>query len=255
MHVAIVGKGRLGNAVKRQLDAAGAATVLLSKSTGFDVTGPVSFDGLGTLDAVVEATDILTMKEKMKKKTATAFFTASTKNIGAAVRAAGITRHILVSIVNVSDPDLAANGYYAGKAAQEREILRNPGGVTIIRSTFWYEFAQQSLDRMTLGPLELVPRMVSRPVALDAVAEVVAAAALGQKSVHEHNLCGPEVLGLVEMTKLLSKRPTVTLPLYVPGKAGKAFRGGALVPAEGTAEVIGPTYEQWLHMHQNIPPP
>src|SRR6201989_1477892 len=116
MRAAVIGRGRLGQAVAEQLRIRGAEVVLLSRVNGFDVTRPVSLEEHGRLDAVVEATDIFTISAQKAR----AFFQASTTNVNAAVAQAGIPLHLLISIVNCQDPALAKNGYYAGKAAQEQ---------------------------------------------------------------------------------------------------------------------------------------
>jgi nucleoside-diphosphate-sugar epimerase len=235
--VAVIGRGRLATAVARRLAIRGAEAVVLSRASGFDVTGPVSFAGHGALDAVVEATDVFTNDARR----ATAFFSASTKHLSAAATDAGIPMHLLVSIVNCQHPALAGNGYYAGKAAQERIAARAAAPVTILRSTLWFEFARQNLDRLGVGPLRLVPRMRVRPVALDAVAEVAAQRCLGERSFDRLDLCGPEVTTLWEMTRELPPPKGILVP--VP--AGRALRDGTLLPGPD-AEVVGPRYSQWL---------
>lgn len=70
----------------------------------------------------------------------------------------------------------------AGKAAQERVARVESPGVTIIRSTQWFEFAQQNLDRFTFGPFALIPAMTIKPVALDAVAAVIADTVVGDRT-------------------------------------------------------------------------
>jgi len=47
------------------------------------------------------------------------------------------------------------------------------------------------------------------------------------------------------MTRALPGQPRLLAPLPVPGRAGKAFREGALLPGPD-AEVLGPTFEEWL---------
>ena len=54
---------------------------------------------------------------------------------------------------------LRSSGYFAGKAEQERVAREEHTGLTIVRSTLWFEFARQNLNRMWFGPFAVVPVM------------------------------------------------------------------------------------------------
>lgn len=239
-----MGRGRLALAVRSALVACGADVTLLSRADGVDVTAPFSLAPWGPVDAVVEATDVSTVRARAARD----FFVASTTHVRRAAQDAGVPLHVLVSIVRCTDPELSSGGYYAGKAAQERAFRDLPSGVTrgaLLRSTLWFEFVRQNLDRMGRGPVALVPRMRVRPCALDAVAAVVAERCVGARTFVEHDVCGPEETTLGEMTRALPDRPPVRVPLPVPGASGRAMRAGGLLPPAGT-EVVGPSFTAWL---------
>lgn len=221
---------------------------MLSRSTGFDVSSPVSFAGMGPIDAVVEATNIATMSAT----TAVDFFTASTHHISQAAAEAGIGKHVLLSIVNCDDEGAQAYGYYAGKAAQERAARAMNQAVTIVRTTQWFEFAQQMAQQMKRGPVTVVPKMRTQPVELRAVADVIAQCCIGERTGALYEVCGPEQMWLRDMVKALPETGVV-LQFPMPGKAGKAFRDGTLVP-EPDCEVIGSTFHEWLGNHSGQPP-
>lgn len=84
---------------------------------------------LGPADVVIEATDIATQRSAVARD----FFARSTRAVGAAARRAGATKHVLVSIVNCDKPELQGNGYYAGKAEQERVARAESASLTIVR--------------------------------------------------------------------------------------------------------------------------
>jgi uncharacterized protein YbjT (DUF2867 family) len=134
---------------------------------------------------------------------------------------------------------------YAGKAAQEEAAAHAAAPVTTLRSTLWFEFARQNLDRTRIGPFRFVPQMRVQPVALDAVAEIAADRCLGTRSFRVLDVCGPEVMTLWKMTLGLPGPKGVPIPLPVPTTAGRAFRNGALLPSPG-AEITGPGYLEWL---------
>ncbi|HEY4534776.1 SDR family oxidoreductase [Enteractinococcus helveticum] len=243
MRVAVVGGGISGKAIKQALLDRGATAELLSRSTGFDVLQDNATLRLAGFDVVIEATGRFTTS----RKTATEFFTRSTRALAAAAQHHG-AHHILLSIVNCERPEVQGYGYFAGKAAQERVARSESDKLTIIRSTQWFEFAAQNLVRLKVGPVSLVPQMTIQPVALEAVAEVIADVAVGGRIGDSVELAGPETMTLWDMTKQLPTRRQVILPLPMPGKLGRAFRKGICVPGP-QAQRIGPLYSRWLAEH------
>ncbi len=239
MEVAVVGGGFSGEAIKRALVERGADVMLLSRSRGFDVLRDDAAERLARAEVIVEATGRFTTG----RKAATDFFTRSTRAIAGAARASG-ARHVLLSIVNCELPEVQGYGYFAGKAAQERVAREQGGRLTIVRSTQWFDFAGQNLDRMRFGPLALVPAMTIKPVAVEAVADVIAECATGARVGELHEVAGPEVMTLWEMTARLPGKAVGPVPLPIPGRMGRAFRRGALVPED--AEVVGPSFSAWL---------
>jgi dTDP-4-dehydrorhamnose reductase len=240
LRVAIVGGGLSGAAIRQALQRRGAEVEMHSRATGFDVLHDDATKNLGDAEVIVEATGHFTLN----RKAATDFFTRSTRAIAAVARTSG-ARHILLSIVNVDLPEMQGYGYFAGKTAQERVAREESERLTIVRSTQWFEFAGQNVDRMKLGPIALVPSMTIKPVALGAVAEVVAESAVGIRSGDIHEVSGPEITTLWEMTKQLPSKRVRPVSVPLPGRWGRAFRDGALVPKEAV-EVVGPSYSTWL---------
>jgi len=236
MRVAVVGGGASGAAIARAVEERGGEVRMLSRRTGFDVLRDDARAALAGMDAVVEATGLFTTSARR----ATRFFTGSTRAVGDAARTSG-ARHVLLSIVGCALPEVQGYGYFAGKAAQERAARATGAELAIVRSTQWFEFARQNLDRMRFGPVALVPGMRIQPVSLDAVAEVVADAALGARQGPVVEVAGPEVTTLWEMTRVLGRPGTMPVPLPIPGRLGRAFGGGALLPGPG-AEIIGPRF-------------
>lgn len=241
MKIAVIGQGNLGQAVARAVSRRGHEPQLHSRSTGFDVAAPdpdYSFDGA---EALVEATDRFTAK----RGEAAEFFAASTRAVAAAAQRAG-ARHILVSIARCDHPDLASFGYYAAKAEQERVAQEQGSDLRIVRTTQWFTFPGMVADMAKVGPLRLIPQALLRPVDLDAAAEVIAAAALGEPRERRIEVCGPQRLTLWELVTALKLPGARLISLPLPGRIGSALRRGALAPADGEAEVVGRTYDEWL---------
>ncbi|WP_220033011.1 hypothetical protein [Curtobacterium sp. MCPF17_046] len=196
-----------------------------------------AFDGA---DVIVEATGQFTTS----RKAATQFFTGSTRAIARAADAVG-AHHVLLSIINCMRPEVQGYGYFAGKTAQEAVARSVSPRLTIVRSTQWFEFARQNLERMRFGPIALVPGMTIAPVALDAVAAVIAAVVVGERSAREVEVAGPNTTTLWNMTKALPEPGAIPVLLPIPGRMGRAFRAGALLPGRDT-EVVGPGFREWL---------
>ncbi|MGC5616907.1 3-beta hydroxysteroid dehydrogenase [Georgenia sp. Z1491] len=246
MRVAIVGGGISGRAIQRAVTDRGGAAVQLSRSTGYDVICHNPLEHLRGYDVIIEAASRFTTSARA----ATDFFTRSTTAVARAANAGG-ARHVLLSIVGCELPEVQGYGYFAGKAAQERMAAEVSEHLVVVRSSQWFEFAEQNLGRMRLGPLVAVPTMRIRPVALDAVADVLADCALARRAGDRHDLVGPEELTLWDMTRRVAGnaagdgRRIRPFPLPLPGRMGRAFRDGTLGRAPG-AEVVGPTFEEWL---------
>jgi uncharacterized protein YbjT (DUF2867 family) len=206
------------------------------------VLGPDAVSQLAGAEAevIIEATGLATIS----RKKAIRFFTGSTRAVAAAARASG-ARHLLLSIVNSDLPQVQGFGYFAGKSAQEKVAREQSPDLVIVRSTQWFEFAGQTLERMKAGPFAFVPAMKTKPVALDAVAKVIAECATGARPGDFHQVAGPETTTLWEMAKQLPGKRVRPVLLAPPTGYGRAFRKGALVPGD-EVEVVGPRFEQWL---------
>ncbi|OYD68189.1 uncharacterized protein YbjT (DUF2867 family) [Rhodococcus sp. OK302] len=245
MRIAVLGgTGLMGKLVVTAARDAGHDVVIAARSTGVDIsTGmgmDAAFDGV---DAVVDVSDHVTNNAKK----AVAFFESAAENIAKAERKAGVKHHVLLSIVNCDDPRLKAFGYYQGKAAQERAVEASGIPFTILRSTQWFEFGEKTVSVMGFGPVALVPRMLSRPVAAKTVARSLLNCVEQGPSGRAADLAGPEDLEIPAMTRTILQRRgqrKLLIPISVPG-AGKAMRSGALLPGPGSMSA-GPTLEEWL---------
>lgn len=240
--IAIVGGGISGQAIQRACQARGLEAGLFSRSTGFDVLHDDARTAFPDAEVIIDAAAHFTTSQRV----ATDFFTLATSRLAAASNALG-AHHILLSIVNCDLPQVQGYGYFAGKVAQERVARAESERLTIVRSTQWFDFAGQTLQRMKFGPFAIVPSMRMQPIALDAVAAVIADTAAGEPS-QLREVAGPEVMTLWELTKQIPHPGIIPIPLAIPTGYGKAFRQGALVP-DDTVPVAGPTLAEWLKTH------
>ena len=243
MRIAVAGgTGVVGSYVVREAGARGHDVVVLARSTGADLTTGVGLaDRLAGVDTVV---DVTSTREQQRAK-AEAFFGTVTRNLLGAGAEAGVGHHVALSIIGI---DLVPSGYYQGKLLQERLVEQGSVPWSILRASQFHEFAQQALGFVTVGPVSLVPRMVTQPVAAREVAAALVDLVEGGPRGRVPDLAGPEVRQLVELVRLVNRERHLgrrVVGVRVPGAWGKGMRSGALTPQEA-----GPrgtqTFEEWL---------
>ncbi|MEH3154333.1 MAG: NmrA family NAD(P)-binding protein [Gordonia paraffinivorans] len=241
MRIAVAGgTGLIGRMVCDAVAAGGDEAVVLARSVGVDVVTGDGLDGaLAGVDAVIDVTNVTTLR----RSESLAFFEAATTNLLAAEQRAGVRHHVLLSIVGVDRVDW---GYYAGKVRQEELCAASPVPTTVLRATQFHEFADQMLARG--GPVAVVPKMLSRPVAAREVAAELVRLARGEAQGLVPEMAGPEELEMPGMVRRLLRargRRTPVLGLRLPGGAGKGMATGGLLPRHD-----GPrgrqTFDEWL---------
>jgi uncharacterized protein YbjT (DUF2867 family) len=220
----------------------GHHVVSLSRAEGVDlITGRGLDQALQDVDTVIDVSGI----QVLSTKKAVDFFTNATQNLLAAGKKAGVKHHVVLSIVGI---DKANSGLYAGKLVQEDEVRH--GGIpwTLLRSTQVHEFVPMSIKAASVGPLVLVPTMVTQPVAAKEVAAALVDAAEAGPKGRIPDLGGPRtehLKGLVSAYLAKTQQKKLIVPLRVPGPMGKAMRTGGLIPAPGSA-VGRQTFQKWL---------
>ncbi|WP_127479234.1 SDR family oxidoreductase [Nocardioides pantholopis] len=246
MRIAVAGAtGVVGRYVVAAARERGHDVVELTRAAGVDLTtetaAGVLEERLAGVAAVVDTTNISTQR----RGAAEAFFGNVTRHLLAAEQTAGVGHHVALSIVGIDHVGL---GYYAGKKLQERLVALGPVSWSILRATQFHEFAEQVLGFARVGPVSLVPQMLSQPVAAREVGAALVDVVEAGPSGLAPDLAGPERLQMVDLARRVSEahglgRRVVGVP--VPGASGRAMRGGALTPAAG-----GPrgsvTFEEWL---------
>jgi uncharacterized protein YbjT (DUF2867 family) len=243
MNIAVAGgTGAVGRFVVSIARERGYRVGVLSRADGVDlVTGEGLPEALEGVDTVIDVASIQTLSAKASVQ----FFSATTRNLLRAGKAAGGQHHLALSIVGA---EKAALGYYAGKLAQEQLVSMGDVPWTILRATQFHEFAQQVLARSSVGPVALVPRMATQPVAAREVAEALVDAAEAGPQGRVTDLGGPRVEQLVDMVRAYagkSGQRKRVLGFTAPGRLWHAMRSGALL-AEPGAAVGRQTFQEWL---------
>jgi uncharacterized protein YbjT (DUF2867 family) len=242
MKIAVAGgTGCVGTHVAEALWDGGDEPIVLSRSTGVDITTGVGLDEvLQGVSAVIDVSNVSTLSRNASIR----FFEQGTRQLLDAGERAGVTHHVALSIVGIDRVD---SGYYAGKRRQEELVLAGTLPASVLRATQFHEFAGQILNRGR-GPVALVPRLRMQPVAAREVARALVALARSTPVGLAPELAGPGVLELTDAAgRLLKARGShrVVIPLRVPGKAGAAMASGALLPT-GPGPRAVQTFAEWL---------
>lgn len=235
MKIAVAGgTGVVGRHVVDVARERGHDVVVLTRSAGVDLTtGAGLAERLAGVDAVVDTSN----QTSQKRAESEAFFGGVTRSL----QAAGAPNVVALSIVGV---DVVPSGYYAGKRLQERLLAEGAVPWSVLRATQFHEFAEQALDFARIGPLSLVPRMVTQPVAAREVGEALVGVAEAGPSGRVPDLAGPEVHDLVDLARRVAHGRRV-VPVRLPGAAGRAMRSGGLLPtSDGPRGAV--TFDAWL---------
>jgi uncharacterized protein YbjT (DUF2867 family) len=194
--VVMGGSGRIGKRVVRNLQERGHETIPASPSSGVNtMTGEGLASVLVNARVVVDVTNSPDSDDLAVMR----FFKTSTQNILAAVKAAHISHHVLLSVVGANR--LQDSGYMRAKVTQEELVKTASVPFTILRSTQFFEFLGIIANINTVrGSVRLPPALV-QPVAADDVAEALADVAESQPMNGIVELAGPEHFWLNEMVR------------------------------------------------------
>jgi uncharacterized protein YbjT (DUF2867 family) len=246
--IAVAGAtGRVGRHVVDLLEVRGHDVVAMSRSRGVDlVTGEGLSDALRGVEVVVDAATGSSPDEDE----ATAFFTASTRNLQEAGERAGVRRMVVVSIIGC---DRFSGGYQAAKVVHEQAMLAGPVPARILRAAQFHEFVEELMTWGRQGDVSYLPRMRTQLVAARTVAQALATLATSPESESQSDeileIAGPRAESLVQMASLLAARrgdPARVEELSDQSDPDAAlFANGALLPGPN-ATLAGPTFEEWL---------
>lgn len=242
MRVAVAGgTGVAGRASVTALEAAGHDPVVLARSTGVDlISGEGLNRALDGVDAVIDASNVNAIGARASIR----FFETAAGNLGRCAREAGVRHIVGLSIVGI---DRVPFGYYQGKLAHEQTLRACGLPVSILRATQFHEFARQLIDRMP-GPVLVVPRMRSQPVAVAEVGRQLARLATGDP-VPMTELAGPreeDMPALVRATLRHRGARKLVLPVRMPGAAGRAMADGGCLPQDPSGLRASQTFSDWL---------
>jgi uncharacterized protein YbjT (DUF2867 family) len=144
--------------------------------------------------------------------------------------------------------DRAMFGYFASKLAAEKVVEDSGLPWTMLRATQFHEGMLTVARQMVKLPVLPVPvGFCFQPVEADEVAARLVELTLGEPSGLVPDIGGPRVDGATELLRgylRATKQRRLIVPLWLPGKAARAFRAGANLAPE---RAVGHrTWEEFL---------
>lgn len=244
MRVAVIGgTGLVGRYATKALRNAGHDAVVIARSTGVDVTTGAGLDAaLAGVEAVIDVTNTPAQNADAARE----FFAAGTGHLLAAEQRAGVTHHVVLSIVGVDR--IEGNAHFVGKRRQEELALVGPIPVTVVRATQFHEFAAMVVGWTRDGDVATVPPLLIQPVAASDVGDVLAEVASRTPHGGTPEFAGPEVQDLVDMARrtLAARGESIRLiPSWRTGPFSVEMAGEVLLPGPG-ARLAPTTFDTWL---------
>ncbi len=240
----IGGTGLIGSQVIANLTELGHEAISASPRSGVDtVTGGGLAEAIKDAHTVVDLSNSPSFDDEPVMN----FFTASTRNLLAAERAAGVQHHVALSIVGADRaPD---SGYMRAKVAQEKLIEESGNPYSIVRATQFFEFVDAIADSATDGTTVRLPQGAFQPIAAKDVATAVTGATISDPTNGITNIAGPEKRGMDDFIRTAlaaSNDPRQVVGDPTARYFGTELDDHTIVPLDGEDPTIYPTrYSDW----------
>jgi len=253
MKIAVVGgTGMVGKDVVRVLAKDGHEVRILTRNPPDELAPgtthhPIDLKTREGLDSALEGVETV-VDVANEQKAAQQVLVEGTADLLNRCQAASINHYVGISILGCEKLSFK---YYAAKTAQEEVIRSAPIGWSLLKASQFHELLDMAFTaaaRFRLSPVASIPLQT---IAASVVAEKLAAMALTEPTRTTETIAGPQVETLRTMSKTWRRakgKSVLSLPVWVPGKAGSELRSGGLTDPGSTTP--GPTFEEWL-THQS----
>ncbi len=231
--VVIGGSGLIGKKLVAILRSKGHEVLPASPSSGVNsVTGAGLAEALHGTTVVVDVSNSPSFDDEIVMN----FFTASTRNLVTAERAAQVRHHVALSVVGADR--LPDSGYMRAKVAQESLIRASGVPFTIVRATQFFEFLG-AIAESEAGDTLRLPQAPMQPIAADDVAKALAHFALSEPANGIVEIAGPASLPIAEFIRQLLSA-TGSAKKVIADPQAKYF--GAALDEQG----LNPGKDPWL---------
>ena len=244
MRIAIAGAGGMvGSRLEHSGREAGHDIVRISRSTHVNVLDEVALTAaLQGVDVVI---DVLNRVAPEPQQSA-AFFDRTSRALLAGEAAAGVTHHVVLSIVSADR--VVSNSHYAGKRAQEAAVRAGPVPWTILRATQFFDLPAMVAGWTTRSGLAILAPLLVQPVDVRDVASALLETATAPPQHGVVELAGPETHDFVDMARrTLCARGDKTRLLagWHDGPFTAEMAGDVLLPGLD-ARIGSRTFDDWL---------
>jgi len=251
--VVIGGSGLIGSKLVEKLRRTGHEALAASPDSGVDV-----LTGEGLAEALVGAEVVVDVANAPAWDDAAVldFFRTASRTILAAEIAAGVSHHVVLSVVGADR--LPESGYLRAKLAQEDAVASGSVPYTIVRATQFFEFIGRIADSSVDGGSVHLPPVLVQPEAADDVAAALAEIATGPPANGVVELAGPEQFRLDELARrvLGAKDDPGRVTADVHARYfGAELEQHSLTPG-GNPRIAPTRFEDWLGessaLHANL---
>ncbi|MFE5706189.1 SDR family oxidoreductase [Rhodococcus koreensis] len=157
----------------------------------------------------------------------------ATRNLVEAASRAGVQHLVYISVIGA---DRVPLGWFTSKLAAERAVADSGLPWTTLRAAQFHELVLSMLQKMAKLPVIPVPGGLRfQPVDSGEVAARLVELTLGGPSGLVPDLPGPTVYGMGDLARSYLQatgRHRLTMPVRMPGKAGRAYRDGVNLSLE-----------------------
>jgi uncharacterized protein YbjT (DUF2867 family) len=248
------GTGTLGGLVVRRLRDAGCNVRVLSRRSHDSGDGVEFMTGdLATGERIEAAVDGI--ETIVHCAGSTKGDEDKARNLVRAASQAGAPYLVYISVVGadripmVSRVDRALFGYFASKREAERIVANSGLPWTTLRATQFHDLIVMVAQQLAKLPVSPVPAGFRfQPVDSDEVAARLVELTLSKPSGLVPDMGGPRVHGAADLLRgylrATKRRRRPIVPVWLPGKAARAFRAGANLALE---QAVGHrTWEEFL---------
>jgi uncharacterized protein YbjT (DUF2867 family) len=165
------------------------------------------------------------------------------RNLVRAASQAGAQHLVYISVVGaqripvISGVDRTMFGYFAGKRSAEKVVADSGLPFTTLRATQFHDLILTVAQQMAKLPVVPIPAGFRvQPIDADEVAARLVELTLGEPAGMVPDMGGPRVYGVAQLLRgylrASKRRRRPIVPVWLPGKAARAFRDGANLAPE-----------------------
>jgi uncharacterized protein YbjT (DUF2867 family) len=160
----------------------------------------------------------------------------ATANLVRAAKRAGVRHIVYISVIGA---DTVPLGYFKAKHGAEKAVAESGIPWTTLRAAQFHDLVFTVVSKMAKMPVIPIPGGLRfQPVDSREVAQRLVEVTLDKPAGRVADLAGPSVYGMKELARSYLEatgKHRLTMPVRMPGKAGRAYRAGVNLTLGGGA--------------------